>query len=123
MLRNNGNISSVGAGVSGELFSTTSSIVAKPEYTLNNVTVFSAGYDHAAAIDNKGTLYTWGNNDKGQLGQGDYNVRSVPTKVKLAYEAVNVWCGNKATIVPDQRRQGVRFRRQQQLSSRHENQI
>lgn len=99
MLRNNGNISSVGAGVSGELFSTTSSIVAKPEYTLNNVTVFSAGYDHAAAIDTKGTLYTWGNNDKGQLGQGDYNVRSVPTKVKLTYEAVNVWCGNKATIV------------------------
>ena len=57
-----------------------------------------AGGNSSGAIAN-GVLYTWGNNDKGQLGQGDYNVRSVPTKVKLTDEAVNVWCGNKATIV------------------------
>lgn len=99
MLKNNGYVSSVGAGVSGELFSSSSSIASTPVYTMGNVSVFSAGLDHAAAIDTKGALYTWGNNDKGQLGQGDYNVRSTPTKVKLDSEAVNVWCGNKATIV------------------------
>lgn len=99
MLKNNGYVSSVGAGVSGELFSSASSIASTPVYTMGNVSVFSAGLDHAAAIDTKGALYTWGNNDKGQLGQGDYNVRSTPTKVKLDSEAVNVWCGNKATIV------------------------
>lgn len=99
MLKNNGYVSSVGAGVSGELFSSASSIAATPSYVMGNIVTFSAGKDHAAAIDTKGVLYTWGNNDKGQLGLGDFNVRSTPTKVKLAYEAKNVWCGNKVTFV------------------------
>lgn len=99
MLKSNGYVSSVGAGISGELFSVTSSIVSKPDYVMNNTFVFSAGKDHAAAIDNKGNLFTWGNNDKGQLGLGDYNMRSTPTKVDIDGEASNVWCGNKVTIV------------------------
>lgn len=99
MLKDNGYISSVGAGVYGELFSTTSSITAEPSYVMGNVSVFSAGTDHAAAIDTSGNLYTWGNNDKGQLGLGDFSMRSTPTKVKLDYSATSVWCGNKVTLV------------------------
>lgn len=99
MLKDNGYISGVGAGVFGELFSSASSITVSPSYVMGNVSYFSAGKDHAAAIDNKGTLYTWGNNDKGQLGLGDYTMRSTPSKVKLDSEAIGVWCGNKVTIV------------------------
>lgn len=99
MLKDNGNVTAAGTGSYGELFTTQSSFVTKPAYTAKDIAVYSAGKDHSAAIDNSGRLYTWGNNDKGQLGLGDYNSRSTPTKVRLDDEAVNVWCGNKVTIV------------------------
>ena len=41
----------------------------------------SLGMYHSAAISNNGELYTWGRNDYGQLGHGDYTDRSEPTKV------------------------------------------
>lgn len=99
MLKDNGTVTAAGTGSYGELFSTQSSIVTKPAYTAKDIAVYAAGKDHSAAIDNSGRLYTWGNNDKGQLGLGDYNSRNNPTKVKLDDEAVNVWCGDKVTIV------------------------
>ena len=99
MLKNTGKISSAGSGISGETFSSKSSIAAKPEYIAKNIVSYSAGMDHAAAINNEGVLYTWGCNDKGQLGLGDTVSRSTPTRVKLDDIAVDVWCGNKVTIV------------------------
>ena len=41
----------------------------------------SAGLDHSLAIDSEGTLYTWGNNQYGQLGDGTITSRSSPTKI------------------------------------------
>ena len=35
----------------------------------------------ALAIDQKGALYTWGPNFDGQLGQGDFNTRTLPTQI------------------------------------------
>lgn len=99
MLKNNGRVSSVGSGVYGELFSAQSAIISKPVQVGKNYVAYSAGYDHAAAIDEMGVLYTWGNNDKGQLGLGDRNSRTKPTKVKLECDAIGVWCGNGTTIV------------------------
>lgn len=99
VLKNNGTVSAAGSGSYGELFSTQSSVVTKPSYTAKNIAVYSAGTDHSAAIDSSGVLYTWGNNDKGQLGQGDYESRKSPTRVRLSDTAENVWCGDKITIV------------------------
>lgn len=99
MLKNNGKISSAGTGIFGELFTAKDNIVSKPEYVAKNIIAYSAGTDHAAAINKDGVLYTWGNNDKGQLGLGDSAARSAPTRVKLNDTAVNVWCGDKVTIV------------------------
>lgn len=99
LLKSSGSISSAGSGVYGELFTEKNSIVPKPVLTLKNVIAYSAGTDHAAAINEDGVLYTWGCNDKGQLGLGDYTYRTIPTRVRLYDNAVNVWCGNKVTIV------------------------
>lgn len=99
MLKNTGKVSSAGSGIFGELFTAKNTKISKPEYVAKNISVYSAGTDHAAAINNEGVLYTWGCNDKGQLGLGDTASRSQPTRVKLDDEAVNVWCGNKVTIV------------------------
>jgi X-linked retinitis pigmentosa GTPase regulator len=44
----------------------------------------------AAAVDDQGLLYSWGSNPNGQLGHGDYNIKSVPTKVnQLRKKQVN----------------------------------
>ncbi len=99
MLKNNGRVSTAGSGIYGELFSSQSSIVAKPVLISKKIVAYSAGTDHAAAIDESGNLYTWGCNDSGQLGTGDTSNKTKPTKVKLEKEAVNVWCGDKVTLV------------------------
>lgn len=36
----------------------------------------------AVILTRSGTLYSWGTNDYGQLGQGDYNVRLTPERVE-----------------------------------------
>ena len=41
----------------------------------------SAGEYHTIAIDSEGNLYTWGNNNSGQLGDGTETNRKVPVKI------------------------------------------
>jgi alpha-tubulin suppressor-like RCC1 family protein len=36
----------------------------------------------AAVISTTGVLYTWGPNDYGQLGHGDFAMRATPQRVK-----------------------------------------
>ncbi len=98
VLKSNGIVASAGEGMHGELFRYQDSAVIKPERIMENVTKYSAGTDHAAAISD-GQLYTWGNNDCGQLGLGDMISRSEPVRVQLPAIPINVWCGNKYTIV------------------------
>ena len=44
----------------------------------------------AVAIDTKGVLYSWGNNQHGQLGHGDYTDKDLPTQVmQLRRKAVS----------------------------------
>lgn len=45
-------------------------------------TQVSAGYDHTVALASDGTVWTWGNNDSGQLGDGSIQRSAVPVKVK-----------------------------------------
>lgn len=35
----------------------------------------------AAAVDENGLMYSWGSNENGQLGQGDFKSRKGPSKV------------------------------------------
>lgn len=98
VLKTDGSISAAGEGMNGELFNFSESKVLDPERILEEVTVYSAGSDHAAAIS-ENVLYTWGNNDCGQLGTGDHVSRAKPTKVELPSDPINVWCGDKCTFV------------------------
>lgn len=99
MLKGTGGVNAVGSGIYGQLFRYGDSAVPRPEKVLDEVVQYSAGKDHSAAIDADGVLYTWGNNDCGQLGTGDYSVNNVPTKVELRSAAKMVWCGDKCTFV------------------------
>lgn len=48
---------------------------------LENVQSVSLGWYHSAAVTKDGVLYTWGRNDRGQLGDGTRQDRNIPVKV------------------------------------------
>jgi alpha-tubulin suppressor-like RCC1 family protein len=45
------------------------------------MTSVEAGYWHSVALRNDGTMWTWGHNDYGELGDGTTDWRSVPVQV------------------------------------------
>ncbi|OEF98131.1 RCC1 domain-containing protein [Desulfuribacillus alkaliarsenatis] len=50
--------------------------------SLQNIKTIIAGNEHSFAIDNKGQVFGWGNNHRGQLGIGDTEDRSTPVLVQ-----------------------------------------
>lgn len=53
----------------------------------------SAGEQFAAAVKSDGSLWTWGYNFSGQLGQGDNADKLVPTRVGTGTDWMDVSCG------------------------------
>ncbi|BDR54488.1 hypothetical protein KIMH_05990 [Bombiscardovia apis] len=80
------NVYSWGDNTYGELGDGTTTSRLKPvpitfPTSANIVKVSTGYYPHSLALDDQGNLYTWGRNDKGQLGLGDTTNRNTPTKV------------------------------------------
>lgn len=57
-----------------------------------------AGYSHTVAIRNDGTLWTWGNNDQGQLGNSTPAAINIPTKMGTANNWKTVAAGWGHTV-------------------------
>ncbi len=53
----------------------------KPTKILDHVIAVSLGYCHSGAITQDGSLYMWGSNDSGQIGDGTTEDRYKPTKI------------------------------------------
>ncbi|MGL4950826.1 MAG: RCC1 domain-containing protein [Mycoplasma sp.] len=65
-------------------------------------TEISAGKEFTTVIASNG-LYTWGNNDKGQLGLGDDNMRMTPTQVLMRGSLLKISSGwYHSSIVTDE---------------------
>lgn len=60
-------------------------------------TAISAGADHVLALASNGTVYAWGANGVGQLGDGSTKLRRAPVKVKLPAKAVRISTTGYAT--------------------------
>lgn len=58
----------------------------------------SIGFNHAAAIRNDGTLWTWGFNVSGALGLGAVPSASIPTQVGTDTDWVAISCGDGCTF-------------------------
>ena len=58
-------------------------------------TQIACGAFHSIAIGNDGELYTWGNNQDGQLGDGTTAQRNIPTKIILesGVKPTQIACG------------------------------
>jgi alpha-tubulin suppressor-like RCC1 family protein len=54
--------------------------------------------DHSFAIDGSGTLWAWGKNDRGQLGDNSTIQRFVPATVQALANVVDVGCGQRHSV-------------------------
>lgn len=69
-----------------------------PDLNGQRITDIAMGYSHSAAITEDGYLYTWGSNDKGQLGDGTTTSSSTPILIPLdGKKAVSVSAGTEFT--------------------------
>lgn len=73
----------------------------KPVKVMDNVTAVSVGLDHVAAVKTDGSLWTWGQNWAGQLGDGTTARSYVPKKVMNGVAAVTTSFGNTFAIKKD----------------------
>ena len=63
----------------------------RPDLGLNSYSqVLSSGFSHAGVISGNGSLYMWGLNDYGQLGDGTYEYRLLEDSVKVLDHVVSI---------------------------------
>lgn len=101
--RSNGTVSSWGYNTDGQRGDGT---VGAPSDTIGTVTLpagrtarqVAAGGYHALVLLDNGDVYAWGLNDTGQLGVGDLQSRTAPTKVSLPRPALAVAAGRQFSL-------------------------
>ena len=63
----------------------------------------SLGASHSAALTSDGSLWTWGDNSDGQLGDGTTTNRYNPQKISGVpkFESISVGASHSAALTPD----------------------
>lgn len=59
-----------------------------------SLTDIAAGRGHVLGLDNSGHVWSWGNNLKGQLGQGNLEDLEIPTQIKGLEDIVAIAAGH-----------------------------
>jgi len=107
MLKNNGMIWAWGSNQYGQLGATTTetcrynypcSTTPLQVSGLTDVTSISAGRDHTIAIKNDGTLWAWGLNSSGQLGNGTRTNSTTPLQVSGLTDVISISAGRNHTL-------------------------
>jgi alpha-tubulin suppressor-like RCC1 family protein len=89
----------VGNGKSGEY-----EIQTEPVKIMDNVQYVGLGAKHSAAITEDESLYMWGANDSGQLGNGEEGYKdfsAVPIKIMDNVKAVSLGNGHSGALTKD----------------------
>jgi alpha-tubulin suppressor-like RCC1 family protein len=89
----------LGNGKSGE-----DEFEAEPVKIMDNVKYVSTGCGHSAAITEDGSLYMWGWNDSGQLGNGEHGVgvqSDVPVKIMDNVKSVSLGNEHSGALTED----------------------
>ena len=89
----------IGNGKSGE-----NEIQTEPVKIMDNVKYVSLGMNFSAAITEDGSLYMWGENDSGQLGNGKTGLDTssdVPVKIMDNVKSVSLGNGHSGALTED----------------------
>jgi uncharacterized repeat protein (TIGR01451 family) len=70
---------------------------ASPGYSLDIIALASGG-DHTVALRIDRTAWTWGRNANGQLGDGSWTNKNVPTRVAMLRDIVSVAAGDAHSL-------------------------
>jgi len=101
-LAQDGTVWAVGSNTFGQLGSGwTDSHIDEPLRVcgLEEITAVAAGASHSVSLKKDGTVWAWGNNDAGQLGDGTFNVSEFPVKVSGITDVVAIAAGNNHVLV------------------------
>jgi alpha-tubulin suppressor-like RCC1 family protein len=71
---------------------------ARPPFP-SNIIAIAAGGHHSIALSRDGTVWTWGNNAQGQLGDGSTENSSVPVRVEGLADVIAIAGGYTHTLV------------------------
>jgi alpha-tubulin suppressor-like RCC1 family protein len=63
--------------------------------------VISAGLNHTVALKADGSLWAWGKNDSGQLGDGSLTDTAIPKQIGTGYAAVKVGASHTVALKTD----------------------
>ena len=86
-LKSDGTLWAWGLNSNGQLGNGTtinSSVPIQEDTSANDWSSVSAGYSHTTALKSNGTLWAWGDNDRGQLGDGTTTESLVPVQEDTA---------------------------------------
>lgn len=100
-LKNDGTVWAWGLNSSGQLGNGTMTDSSVPVQVsdLTGITATSAGFvSHAVALKNDGTVWTWGSNSFGQLGDGTTTDRNIPVQVSDLTDVMAISAGESHTI-------------------------
>jgi len=101
VVKSDGSMWSFGSNSFGQLGDNTLTNRSSPVQTMAYGTTWKqigAGYNHAAGVKSDGTLWIWGNNTNGRLGDNSIVHRSSPVQtVGAATNWIQVFCGDSHT--------------------------
>ena len=103
-IKTDGSLWTWGRNYNGELGNGTADTTTNhstPAKIMDNVATVSLGGGHSAAIKTDGSLWTWGNNTDGQLGDGTTIDRDTPVKIMDNVAAVSLGGDHSAAIKTD----------------------
>jgi hypothetical protein len=101
VLKSNGTVWACGRNLEGELgrgtFDLTFSFVNQVS-NLNDVVAVAAGSTHNLALKADGTVWSWGANSNGQLGNGSEENSSIPVQVNGITKVVAIAAGGRQSL-------------------------
>jgi alpha-tubulin suppressor-like RCC1 family protein/subtilisin family serine protease len=100
-LSNDGIVYAWGFGYYGQLgygFYTYTSSSPLPVQNLKGIVQIAAGYNHSLALKSDGTVWAWGQNEYGELGDGTQIKRQTPVQVNSLSNVVAISAGNYFSV-------------------------